>query len=57
MIERKYEVSVGNDIIAFGMTLDDALLFIRAYFEKYAEERDMLMAVKEMKRATGYESK
>lgn len=50
MEERKYVVNVGNDRIACDMTLDDALLLIRAYFDKYDKERGMAVTVKEMQR-------
>ena len=50
MIEKKYEVSVDNDRIAFGMNLDDALLFVKAYFEKYYMETRMILSIKEMER-------
>ena len=50
MEERKYEVSADGNRIAFGMTLDDALLFIKAYFDKYYMERGMILSVKEMER-------
>lgn len=50
MEERKYVVNVGNDRIACDMTLDDALLLIRAYFDKYDKECGMAMTVKEMQR-------
>lgn len=35
MIEHKYDVWDGNVKLASGMTLDNAILFVQAYFEKY----------------------
>ena len=35
MDEKKFVVSEGNTTLASEMTLDDALLFIKAYIEKY----------------------
>ena len=42
MKERKYLVADNGGVIARGMSLDDALLFMKAYCEKYyADEIDL----------------
>lgn len=38
MIEYKYDVWNGNTKLASGMALDNAVLFVQAYFEKYYNE-------------------
>ena len=48
MEERKYEVLVNDEKIASEMMIDDALLFIKAYFEKYYMEHDMKLSLREM---------
>lgn len=38
MSEKKYLVADENGVLARGMSLDDALMFIKAYCEKYYME-------------------
>jgi len=38
MNEKKYKVLEGKTILASDMTIDNALIFIKAYFEKYYNE-------------------
>lgn len=38
MSEKKYLVADENGVLARGMNLDDALMFIKAYCEKYYME-------------------
>ena len=38
MSERKYLVANTNGVLARGMSLDDALMFMKAYCEKYYME-------------------
>ncbi len=38
MVEHKYDVWEGKVKLASGMTLDNAMLFVQAYFEKYYNE-------------------
>ena len=49
MCEKRYEVFDGEDRIASCMRIDDALMFIKAYFEKYYNEM-MELKIKEMPR-------
>ena len=48
MSERRFEVLCDNQLIASNMTLNDALMFIEAYYSKYYHERGMMLSVKEM---------
>lgn len=50
MEERRYEVLEGDQRLATEMTLEDALLFIKAIFEKYYMERSMVLSVRETER-------
>jgi hypothetical protein len=50
MEERRYEVLEGDQRLATEMTLEDALLFIKAIFEKYYMERSMVLSVREAER-------
>ena len=50
MGERRFEVSQGNNRLATGMRLEDALLFINAIFNKYYMEHSMVISIKEMER-------
>ena len=49
MNEKKFIVSEGNTTLASEMTLDDALLFIKAYIEKYYMEH-LSLRITEMER-------
>lgn len=49
MNEKKFIVSKGNTTLASEMTLDDALLFIKAYIEKYYMEH-LSLRITEMER-------
>lgn len=53
MDERRYEVSQENRRLATDMSLEDALLFIEAIFEKYYMEHSMVISIKEMERVQG----
>ena len=46
MDERKYFVTVNNIIIAEGMSLDDALILVRAEFDAYPNEH-LILAIEE----------
>lgn len=50
MGERRFEVSHGNNRLATGMRLEDALLFINAIFDKYYMEHSMVISIKEMEK-------
>ena len=50
MGERRFEVSQGNNRLATGMRLEDALLFVNAIFDKYYMEHSMVISIKEMER-------
>lgn len=50
MIETRYEVLCDNQRIATDMTLQDALIFVEAYFNKYCQEHRMVLSIKEMER-------
>ena len=53
MTERRYEVLQGNNRLATDMQLEDALLFIHAFFDKYYMEHSMIISIKEMDRTEG----
>lgn len=50
MNENKYYVTVDNRKVAEYMTLDYALMFTKALFEKYINEHSMVIAITEMQR-------
>ncbi len=52
MGERRFEVSSGNNRLATDMSLEDALLFINAIFDKYYMEHSMVISIKEMERTS-----
>ena len=54
MSERRFEVLCDNQRIASDMTLNDALMFIEAYYSKYYHERGMMLSVKEMEEIEPY---
>ena len=53
MDERRFEVLQGNRRLAADMSLQDALLFTEAIFEKYCMEHSMVISIKEMGRVQG----
>ena len=48
MIEERYEVLEGANILASNMILQDALMFIQAYFEKYWQEKEMTLSIRQI---------
>lgn len=47
MSERKYTIyDAGFNIIADSMSLDDALIFIEAYYNKYYSDNDITLIIK-----------
>lgn len=50
MSERKYEVIIDDVRIASDMTIEDALIFVKAYFEEYYNEYRMMLSIREMER-------
>ncbi len=48
MEDRRFEVSHGGNRLATDMSLEDALLFINAIFDKYYMEHSMVLSIKEM---------
>ena len=47
MEERKYEVRYRNQCISRGMSIEDALLFVKAFFNEHREERGLVLSVNE----------
>ena len=47
MEERKYEVRYRNQCISRGMSIEDALLFVKAFFNEHREERGLFLSVNE----------
>ena len=47
MEERRYNVAWENDIIARDMSIDDALIFIKALCEKYDKDRNNISILSE----------
>lgn len=50
MFERKYKVIVDNTVVAENMDLETATILVKALFERYYEEVDLTVSVKEMER-------
>lgn len=50
MNENKYYVTVDNKVVAENVTLEFALIFVKAIFEHYYNEHDMVIAIAEMER-------
>ena len=48
MSEKKYYVTIDNHTIAENMTLEYALILIKAIFETYYSDRSMVVAIAEM---------
>ena len=48
MSEKKYYVTIDNHTIAENMTLEYALILIKAIFETYYRDRSMAIAIAEM---------
>lgn len=50
MFERKYFITVNNRTIAENMTIDYALVFVKAIFNEYYNEHELIVAIEEMPR-------
>ena len=50
MDEKKYSIIVDNETVAQNVTLDYALIFVRAIFEKYFAEYEMQVVIAPMPR-------
>lgn len=48
MSERKYEVIIDDERIASDMTIESAVILVKACFEEYYNERGMTISIKEM---------
>lgn len=53
MDENKYFVSIDNKTIADNMSLEIALMLVKAVFNEYYKNHDMVLAIEEMPRAKG----
>jgi hypothetical protein len=56
MPTNKYELVLDNEVIASGMDVNTALIFIGALYEKYYNEEGMSITIREMDRAKANES-
>ena len=50
MYERKYQVLIGNEVVARDMDLKTATILVRALFEEYYADYTLTVSVKEMER-------
>ena len=50
MSERKYRVFVNDRVVASNMDLRDATILVRALFEEYNNEHNMLISINEEER-------
>ena len=48
MRETKYEVSIDGAVVGNNMDLDYALLFVRAIFDKFYNDHEMVVSITEM---------
>jgi len=48
MSEIRYFVEVDGNVVAKGMTLKDATIFVRALFEEYWNDKKLLVSVRRM---------
>ena len=49
MSENKYYVTIDNHTIAENMTLEHALILVKAIFETYYNDHSLVVAIAEMK--------
>ena len=50
MFELRYEVLIDNEVTARDMTLNTAMLLIRALINEYYNEHQMVVSIREMER-------
>lgn len=55
MSEHKYYLTVNNQTVAEGVTLENALIFTKALIEHFYNDHDIVIAIAEMERCEGYE--
>ena len=55
MSENKYYLKVDNRTVAEWVSLEHALIFIKAIFENYYNDHDIVIAIAEMERCEGCE--
>ena len=53
MSRKKYKVVLDNEVVAENMDIDTALLLVKALFERYYCDNDMVVSIKEMERERG----
>jgi hypothetical protein len=51
MYERKYQVLIGDEVVARDMDLKTATILVRALFEEYYADYTLTVSVKEMEPA------
>lgn len=50
MFENKYYVLIDNEVCAKELTLEHALILVKAFFESYYNDHSMTISVREMER-------
>lgn len=48
MTESRYKVFIDNIVVAENMDIDTTTILIRALFEKYYNDNDMIVSIKKM---------
>lgn len=51
MAERRYELYIGEELIAESLSIETALILIKALFSEYYNEEKMEITIREMERS------
>ena len=56
MGEDLFIVLDGNTVLASNMTIDNAMILVKGYFERYYEERRLSLTIERMGRTENYQN-